>query len=192
MTAGSLSVIDLRNAIERREIVPYFQPIVKLRSARLYGFEVLARWYHPTLGIVPPSDFAHLAEDSGLAGPLFDCILDQALAAAHSFSPDPSGFPNGLTLSVNISPLQLRDCSVLRMVRLVAERTGFALNQLLIEITETALVKNMELALTVARDLKAMGVRLGLDDFGTGYSSLYHLHSFPFDELKIARASFAT
>jgi PAS domain S-box-containing protein len=178
MAAAPHSVIDLRKAIERHEVVPYFQPIVKLRSGGLWGFEVLARWNHPERGVIPPDQFTHLAESAGLAEPLFEAILDQALVTL-------SGSSDGLTLSVNISPLQLRNRSLPVVVRSIAERNRFPLEQLLIEITETAMVDNMQSAQAIAAELKAMGVRLGLDDFGTGYSSLYHLNSFPLDVLKI-------
>jgi PAS domain S-box-containing protein len=98
------------------------------------------------------------------------------------------GFPQHLTLSVNISPVQLRDRSISGKIRSLVEKAGFPPRQLMIEITESGLVGNMELALAIAEDLKALGIRLALDDFGTGYSSLRHLHSLPLDEIKIDRS----
>src|SRR5579862_4057511 len=185
MAAKAFPLIDLRNAIEHREVVPSFQPIVALRTGRLWGFEVLARWHHPQLGIVTPEKFIPLAETTGLIAPLFETILDQAMVSVESLAGPKSGFPDHLTLSVNVSPIQLRDPSFSRQIRSLTEKAGFRPQQLMIELTESTLVANLELALSIAEDLKAQGIRLGLDDFGTGYSSLRHLHSLPLDEIKI-------
>ena len=188
MAAKAFPLIDLRNAIEHHEFVPSFQPIVALRSGRLWGFEVLSRWHHPQLGIISPERFIPLAESTGLIGPLFETILDQAMVSVKTLADSPQGFPSHLTLSVNISPVQLRDRSLSGKIRSLMEKAGFPPRQLMIEITESGLVGNMELALSIADDLKALGVRLALDDFGTGYSSLRHLHSLPLDEIKIDRS----
>src|SRR5262249_51633782 len=106
MATGSLTAADLRNAIERREVLPYFQPIVELRTGQLRGFEVLARWRHSELGIVSPDQFLHLAESEALIDPLFDVIVEQAFLAT------PAGFPRNMTLSINVAPVQMRDRSV--------------------------------------------------------------------------------
>jgi PAS domain S-box-containing protein len=188
MAAKAFPLIDLRNAIEHHELVPSFQPIVALRSGRLWGFEVLSRWHHPQLGIISPERFIPLAESTGLIGPLFETILDQAMVSVEALRGPAPGFPQHLTLSVNISPVQLRDRSVSGKIRSLVEKAGFPPRQLMIEITESGLVGNMELALAIAEDLKALGIRLALDDFGTGYSSLRHLHSLPLDEIKIDRS----
>ncbi len=188
MAAQPFLLIDLRSAIDRGEVVPYFQPIVELRSGRLWGFEVLTRWHHAQLGVIPPDRFIPMAESTGLIGPLSETILAQAFASVEAFTATPSGFPDRLTLSVNVSPIQLRDRSLPHQIRSAAEQAGFPLHRLMIEITESALVGNMELALAIARDLKALEIRLALDDFGTGYASLRHLHTLPFDELKIDRS----
>jgi PAS domain S-box-containing protein len=188
MAAKAFPLIDLRNAIEHHELVPSFQPIVALRSGRLWGFEVLSRWHHPQLGIISPERFIPLAESTGLIGPLFETILDQAMVSVEALRGPAPGFPRHLTLSVNISPVQLRDRSVSGKIRSLMEKAGFPARQLMIEITESGLVGNMELALAIAEDLKALGIQLALDDFGTGYSSLRHLHSLPLDEIKIDRS----
>lgn len=185
MAAKPFPLIDLRRAIERREVLPSFQPIVVLRTGKLWGFEVLARWHHPQLGIVSPERFIPLAETTGLIGPLFESILVEAIASVQSLAGLSAGFPKSLTLSVNLSPVQLRDRSMVGQIRSALERGGFPPQQLVVEITESGLVGNMELALSITEDLKALGVRLALDDFGTGYSSLRHLHSLPLDEIKI-------
>ena len=185
MAARAFPLIDLRNAIDRHEVVPSFQPIVTLRTGRLWGFEVLARWQHPQLGLISPDKFIPMAENTGLIGPLFQTVLEEAMVSVEQLFGSPSGFPDHLTLSVNISPVQLRDRSVSRLIRSLLKKAGFPPRQLMIEITETGLLGNMELALAITAELKALGVRLALDDFGTGYSSLHHLQSLPLDEIKI-------
>jgi PAS domain S-box-containing protein len=185
MAARAFPLIDLRNAIDRHEVVPSFQPIVTLRTGRLWGFEVLARWQHPQLGLIAPDKFIPMAEHTGLIGPLFQTVLDQAMVSVEKLASSPAGFPDHLTLSVNISPVQLGDRSVSRVIRSLLKKAGFPPRQLMIEITETGLLGNMELALAITEELKALGVRLALDDFGTGYSSLHHLQSLPLDEIKI-------
>jgi PAS domain S-box-containing protein len=172
------SPLDLCSAIDKHEIVPWFQPIVDFRTGRLSGFEVLARWQHPQRGMVPPSEFIPLAESTALIGPLMDLILVQAFEAAASF-------PRHVTLSVNISPLQLRDRLLPEQMRRAAEQGGFSPQKLIFEITESSLVLNLDLGARIAKDLKALGAQLALDDFGTGYSCLRHLQALPFDKIKI-------
>ena len=170
--------IDLRNALEKNEIVPYFQPLVELRTGLLRGFEVLARWQHPKRGLIPPNEFIPVAETSGLNGVLTGNLLRAVFAAAVNIPPH-------LTFSVNISLTQLTDLSLPRHIRAAAEHAKFPLSRLILEITESALVGNTERAYRIASELKEQGSRLALDDFGTGYSSLRHLQLLPFDELKI-------
>lgn len=169
---------ELRRAIDSNEIVPYFQPIVELRSGLLTGFEVLARWQHPHRGMIGPDEFIPLAEKAGLNGPLLGQLLRSVFAA----SPD---IPSHLTLAVNISLTQLTDRTLPRHIRHAAEHYGFPLNRLVLEITESALVGDTEHAHLIANELKQQGSHLALDDFGTGYSSLRHLQSLPFDEIKV-------
>lgn len=174
----SINETDLRRALESNEIVPYFQPIVELRSGLLTGFEVLARWRHPQRGLIAPDEFIPVAEKSGLNGLLLGHLLRAALAAT-------TGIPQHLTLSVNISLTQLTDHTLPRHIRQAAAESGFPLSRLVLEITETALVGDTEHAHLIASELKEQGSRLALDDFGTGYSSLRHLQALPFDEIKI-------
>jgi PAS domain S-box-containing protein len=169
---------DLRRALISNEIVPYFQPIVELRSGLLTGFEVLARWQHPQRGTIPPDEFIPLAEKAGLNGLLTGTLLRSVFAAS-------SDIPERLTLSVNISLTQLTDHTLARHIRLAAEQADFPLNRLILEITENALVGDTEHAYLIANELKEQGSRLALDDFGTGYSSLRHLQALPFDEIKV-------
>ncbi len=174
-------VVDLRRGIESGEIVPYFQPLTELRTGQLIGFEVLARWKHPLRGMVPPDEFIRMAEDAGCIGLLMDKVLMHAFRAMRRV-------PEYLRLSINVSAIQLRDRSLRRQVSLAAEDAGFALERLTVEITESALVGNIEHARTITEELKMLGVRIAIDDFGTGYSSLRHLHALPFDEIKVDRS----
>jgi PAS domain S-box-containing protein len=147
----------------------------------LAGFETLARWQHPERGLVLPENFVPLADEHGLVGKLMEQILRKSFLSAPLI-------PEPLTLAVNVSPTQLQDLSLPTQIREAAERAGFALGRLTIEITESALLNNLDRAKTIASELKTMGCRLALDDFGTGYSSLGHLQALPFDELKIDRS----
>jgi PAS domain S-box-containing protein len=169
---------DLRRALENNEIVPYFQPLVELRTGLLRGFEALARWQHPQRGLIPPNEFIPLAEKSGLHGLLTGKLLTAVFAAAKDI-------PDHLTLSVNISLTQLTDLTLPKHICAAAQQANFPLQRLVLEITESALVGNTEHAARIAAELKENGSRLALDDFGTGYSSLRHLQLLPFDELKI-------
>src|ERR1700722_15097358 len=174
-------VVDLRRGIESGEIVPYYQPLTELRTGQLIGFEVLARWKHPLRGMVPPDEFIRMAEDAGCIGQLMEQILVQAFRTMQRL-------PEYLRLSINVSAIQLRDRSLRRQVSLAAEEAGFSLERLTVEITESALVGNIENARSITEELKALGVRIAIDDFGTGYSSLRHLHALPFDEIKVDRS----
>jgi len=176
---------QLRTGLRDDEFIPFFQPIVTLHTGEVAGLEVLARWQHASLGIVPPGAFIATAEQEGLIAELTAMIIGKAFASGRML-PDPQW------LAVNISPHLLRDLTLPQRIREAAEAAAFPLNRVVIEITESALVENLEHAQTISRDLKAQGCRLALDDFGTGYSSLLHLHSLPFDELKVDRSFVGT
>jgi PAS domain S-box-containing protein len=167
-----------QNALRQGQFIPYFQPIVALRTGQLAGFEILARWQHPQYGLVSPDQFISLAEKQGWIDTLTLQLLRKAFAEAGSI-------PEPLTLSVNISPVQLRNSSLPGLIRKAAEGTEFPLTRLVIEITESALIDNVDHAASIAKELKEMGCKLSLDDFGQGYSSLLHLQALPFDELKV-------
>jgi PAS domain S-box-containing protein len=169
---------SLSKAVEKGEIVPYFQPLVELRTGFISGFEVLARWRHPVYGLILPENFISDAERLGLIGTLTHQLLIQAAAVAKDW-------PERLALSINISPLQLKDSALPQKISSAVQQSGFPLKRLIVEITESALVDNFDLARPIAEDLKALGARLALDDFGTGYSSLRHLQALPFDKLKV-------
>lgn len=172
--------LHLRAALLAGEIIPYFQPLVNLNTRRIEGFEVLARWEHPTRGLIEPSEFIPLAEETGIIGAVTEALLDRAFVAMQQL-------PKALGISVNISPLQLHDRGLATMVREIAERHNFALSRLTVEVTESAIVKDIDQTRVLFQELHDLGVRLSLDDFGTGYSSLQHLDSLPFDELKVDR-----
>ena len=174
----------LRVAIPRQEIVPFFEQQVDLGTRRLTGFEVLARWDHPTRGLISPEAFIPIAEETGMIADLSLSVLRQAFAAARDWDPS-------LIISVNISPWQLRDAWLAQKIIKVLTETGFPAQRCEIEITETALFDNLALAQSTVGSLKNQGVRLALDDFGTGYSSLAHLRALPFDRIKIDK-SFVT
>jgi PAS domain S-box-containing protein len=172
---------DLHAALEKDQVVPSFQPLVELRTGKLTGFEVLARWNDPVGGLQLPSNFIALAEQSGLIGAFTRQVFSKAFAAGVAV-------PAPLSLSVNISSVQMHYASLPEQIRELADEAGFPLGRLIIEITESAFFNNLEQAKRIAGEMKAMGCRLALDDFGTGYSNLSHLQKLDFDELKIDRS----
>jgi PAS domain S-box-containing protein len=173
-----IEVHDVVAAIESGQVVPCFQPLVELRSGQLLGFEVLARWEHPTLGFILPPQFIPLAEEHGL----LDLLTQQILAQAFKSS---ALLPPTTILAMNITPKQLHDLDLPNRIAAEASSVGFSLARLKVEITETALLDDLPRARTVACLLKELGCKLALDDFGTGYSNLRHLQALPFDELKV-------
>lgn len=173
---------DLRRALDRDEFIFLLQPKVELRTERIVGFEALARWEHPTAGTISPQQFVPLIEDSGLSERFTATMLRKVMAAGREFVPE------CVHLSVNISPLQMVGTRLVELIAGTAEQAHFPLHRLVVEITESALLDNLDRARACAKGLKALGVRLALDDFGKGYSSLHHLQVLPFDELKIDRS----
>lgn len=172
---------DLHRAFDKDEFYPFFQPLVELRTGQLAGFELLARWRHPRRGIILPDDFIAVVEKSGRINQLTRQILEKAFAAS-------SLIPSTLRLAVNLTPHQLLDVALPGKIGASAERAGISLDQLTVEVTESALLVDLPRAQSVANEFKAMHCRLALDDFGTGYSSLKHLQALPFDELKVDRS----
>jgi len=169
---------EILRAFDEDEFFPVFQPLVELRTGRLIGFEALARWRHKHLGDVGPDEFVPLLEKNGLVDRLTLMMLERAFAS-------PALKDSTLSLAINISPIQLLAFESSERLAATAERNNFALDRLTIEITESALVDDLERARAVAGELKALNCKLALDDFGTGYSSLKHLQALPFDELKV-------
>jgi EAL domain-containing protein (putative c-di-GMP-specific phosphodiesterase class I) len=174
----------IRFGLEQEQFVPFFEPQVDLETGEIVGFEVLARWKHPLSGIIPPDQFIPIAEEMGLMDRLSEQVFRSALLQAKDWD-------RRIKISVNVSPSQFNDGWLAeRIVRLITE-TGFPAERLVVEITESSLFADMDLARSIVASLKNQGIRIALDDFGTGFSSLSHLRSLPFDLIKIDR-SFVT
>ncbi|MBT0668083.1 EAL domain-containing protein [Novosphingobium profundi] len=171
----------IRKAIADREFVPYYERQIELRSGKLTGFEMLARWKSPELGIVSPEIFIPIAEDIGAIAEMSEGLIRKALEDAKLWAPQ-------LTLSVNISPLQLRDPWFAQKLLKILLEANFPPERLEIEITESCLHHNVGQVRSLLTSLKNQGIKVSLDDFGTGYSSLAQLRSLPFDRMKIDRS----
>lgn len=172
---------DIRAAIPNDEFVPYFEQQIELATGELVGFEMLARWVSPVRGLIPPDDFIAVAEETGMIGDLSMNIIRKAMIEAKDWDPK-------LTISVNISPVQLKDPWLAQKIVKLLVETGFPASRLEVEITESSLFKNLSLAQSIVGSLKNQGISIALDDFGTGYSSLAHLRALPFDRIKIDRS----
>jgi predicted signal transduction protein with EAL and GGDEF domain len=172
----------LRCAIDRREFEVHFQPRINLSTGRVVGAEALLRWRHPEQGVLEPSSFIAVAEDSGLMQPIGEIVLRAACEAAKAWST--SGLGN-LVVSVNLSPREFRGRSLLPIVSQALIDSGLDAEFLEVEITEASLMRDLDKAEQVLVGLQAMGVRIALDNFGTGYSSLSNLRRFPLNALKI-------
>jgi diguanylate cyclase (GGDEF)-like protein/PAS domain S-box-containing protein len=175
---------DLRRALERKEIVPYYQPIVNLDDGAVFGFEALARWHHPAKGLVLPDLFIPVAEETGLIGAIGEWMLTEACRQAREWQ---SKHPrwSKLGISVNVSGRQLSHGGLASEVERALRVSGLDPACLTLEITESALMHNLATGASVIQRLHAMSVGLHLDDFGTGYSSLAYLHNFPVHALKV-------
>jgi diguanylate cyclase (GGDEF)-like protein/PAS domain S-box-containing protein len=181
---------DLRRAIERHELVAYYQPIVDLETNSLRGFEALARWKHPTRGMIMPDVFIPVAEETGQISAFGDWMLAEACRQMRVWQ---DRYPRNppLHISVNISTRQLAHANVPDQVERILNETGLDASSLTLEITESALMQNLTTSAAVIQRLHAMAVRLHIDDFGTGYSSLSYLQNFPIHTLKVDK-SFVT
>jgi diguanylate cyclase (GGDEF)-like protein len=178
---------ELVGAVERGELQLLYQPIVDLATNTVHGVEALARWNHPTRGLVPPTVFVPLAEATGSIVPIGRWVLrESALQLARWRAEFPDGYP--LSMEMNLSTGQLADPGLVPTVIALLEETGVDPRDLTLEITESALVEDLDAALRPLRQLSAIGVRLALDDFGTGYSSLTYLRRLPVQVLKIDRS----
>jgi len=178
---------DLRRALDREELRVYYQPIVSLENGQLAGFEALVRWQHPDRGFINPSDFIPLAEDTGLIVPLGLWILRKACLQLSQWQwQSPS--TRSLFMSVNLSGKQVAQPALVDQIKNILEETHVEARHLKLEITESAVMDNAEMAVQLLTRLKGLGVQLSIDDFGTGYSSLSYLHRFPVNTLKIDRS----
>ncbi len=171
---------ELRLAIPAKQLYPVYEPLIDLTTGQAIGYEMLARWDSLALGEIGPSDFIPVAEQAGLISALSDRLFRQAMTDAVGWSPE-------LILSINVSPLQLRDPWFAQKLLKLLTETGFPGNRLIVEITESAIVDNLPLAHAVFTSLRNQGISMALDDFGTGYSSIASLRALPFDSVKIDR-----
>jgi len=176
---------DLRSALSRSELEVHYQPQVDLNSGWIVGFESLLRWRHPELGMVPPTRFIPIAEESRLILPIGAWVLEQACRQNKAWQD--AGMPPKV-VAVNLSAIQFHDSDIVELVRDVLTRTGLPPPLLELEITESVIVEDPERVILLMEALKAIGVGLSIDDFGTGYSSLSYLKRFPIDKIKIDRA----
>ena len=178
---------DLRRAIERREFVLHYQPVVDLTHGRILGFEALVRWQHPTRGLLSPAAFVPTAEATGLIVAIGRWVLEEACTQAQRWQLDTLTEPK-LSMSANLSPRELREPGLVENVAAILRRTGVDPATIVLEITETSMVEDADGAIATLQALKALGVRLAIDDFGTGYSSLSYLRRLPVDVLKLDRS----
>jgi diguanylate cyclase (GGDEF)-like protein/PAS domain S-box-containing protein len=163
----------------------FFQPVVMLDTGEISGLEALLRWNHPTRGTIPPADFIPIAEETGAIVPIGRWVLRRACAEAQRWEPAPDGRP--LNVSVNVSALQLRDDALVGHVREALDTSGLLPRRLILEITETQLMQDVDRAVATLRAVRELGARVAIDDFGTGYSSLSQLRKLPVDVLKVDR-----
>ncbi len=169
---------DLRVAVDNQQMRLVYQPQVVVQTGEVTGFEALVRWEHPERGMVSPAEFIPLAEESRLIIKIGDWVMRTACAEAASWE-------NPLSLAVNVSAVQLHQHDFAEKLQQILSDTGLSPRRLEIEITETALVKDMARAIATLAKVKALGVRIAMDDFGTGYSSLSNLRAFQFDKIKV-------
>jgi diguanylate cyclase (GGDEF)-like protein/PAS domain S-box-containing protein len=181
---------DLRWGLVRNEFRVYYQPIISLDSWRIIGFEALLRWQHPELGFISPLKFIPVAEETGLIVEIGQWVLSEACRQLRAWQDEfPSDPP--LTVSVNLSGKQFSQPNLIEIIRRTIGESGLDPSSLKIEITESAIIENIDSAAAILKQLKELGIRISLDDFGTGYSSLSYLHRFPIDTLKIDRSFIA-
>jgi diguanylate cyclase (GGDEF)-like protein/PAS domain S-box-containing protein len=177
---------DLRGAVDHRELVLFYQPIIDLKTQKLTGFEALVRWNHPKRGLLFPMDFIPLSEENGLIAPIGEWIFHEACSELkvlqQRFPAEPP-----LKMSINISSKQFTQQDLVAKLGASIKETGVDARSLALEITESMIMENVDAAVDTMKRLRDMGIQIHLDDFGTGYSSLSYLHRFPINALKIDR-----
>jgi diguanylate cyclase (GGDEF)-like protein/PAS domain S-box-containing protein len=180
MQAKRLIEMDLRAALSRDQLELYYQPLLNIESGEITSYEALIRWNHPEKGLIMPAIFIPIAEETGHIVQLGEWVIRSALMEA-------ARWPKHLSVSVNLSPAQMRSTNLLPTVVNALAASGVDASRLEFEITETVLMHDTQANMAVLHQLRALGIRIALDDFGTGYSSLNYLRSFPFDKIKIDR-----
>jgi EAL domain-containing protein (putative c-di-GMP-specific phosphodiesterase class I) len=178
---------QLQRALEFEQLEIYYQPVVNLSTRTDYGVEALLRWMHPERGMIPPLSFIPLAEETGLIIPIGRWVLEQACRQAADLHRR-SNNEQLLTVSVNLSVKQLQSETIVDDVRNALASSGLPPSSLVLEITESVMMADTDLAVARLNELKELGILLAMDDFGTGYSSLSYLSRFPVDILKMDRA----
>jgi len=178
---------DLRRAIERGGFEVHYQPQVRLDTRTIAEMEALVRWGHPRRGLVMPSEFIQVTEETGLIVPIGERVLEEACRRATEWG-NQNGYSTPITMCVNLSMRQLQDPELVDKVERALNRAALNAKQLKLEITETMVMDAEQHVIGVLRDLSALGVRISLDDFGSGYSSLNYVKDLPVDELKIDKS----
>ena len=172
----------LHNALEHQELLLHYQPQINIKTRKILGLEALLRWQHPKLGLVPPDKFIPLAEETGLIVPIGEWVIETACNQSKQWQL--AGLPP-TRISVNISPRQFQQSDIVKTVSRILQKTELEPHLLALEITETTIMQNVELACQALKEFQKMGVKISMDDFGTGYSSLGYLKKFPFNSIKI-------
>jgi EAL domain-containing protein (putative c-di-GMP-specific phosphodiesterase class I) len=179
---------SLRRALERGEFELHYQPRIHLRTMAIVGMEALIRWHHPHLGEIPPMQFIPIAEERALVEPIGRWVLEQACAQTRRLM---DRFGRSLRVSVNLSARQLKCTDIVAQVDAALRKADLPPHLLELELTESAIIDDIEASARVLEELKRLGIALSVDDFGTGYSGLAYLRRFPLDTLKLDR-SFVT
>jgi len=174
---------DLRKAINEDSLYLVYQPKINVKTGEISGVEALLRWNHPELGLIPPNEFIPLAEKSSVIKPLTVWVLNNAMRQASAFAQ--SGL--NISMAVNISACSLRDDSIVGYTKMLLQKNNVAADRLTMEITESAMMQDPNMALSLLKQLSLLGVQISIDDYGTGYSSLAYLKRMPVNEMKIDR-----
>jgi EAL domain-containing protein (putative c-di-GMP-specific phosphodiesterase class I) len=179
---------SLRRALLREELRVHYQPLVQFDCSEVIGFEALLRWEHPERGLLAPGDFLHIAEETGLIVPIGAWVLHEVCRQAAQWAERARDDAPPLRVAVNLSARQLAHPDLVATVAEALALSGLSPHLLVLEITESVLMTDRELAVTILHALRSLGVRLSIDDFGTGQSSLGYLKTLPVDSLKIDRS----